>query len=83
MITLSSDVLELQFKKLVREWKQERNRYSSRPDEWAMCWPYQKIMAMGAANSCGNAHGPGSLVLGAQRANGRRPGAAIQTWTIR
>ena len=44
-----SKSLKAKFKRLVREWKEERNPYSSRPDEWAMCWPYQKIIAMGPA----------------------------------
>ena len=47
MVTLSSKSLELRFKQLVQEWKHERNPFSSRPDEWAMCWSYQKIIAMG------------------------------------
>lgn len=44
-----SNRFSARFKRLVREWKAERSRHSSRPDEWAMCWPYQKIIAMGPA----------------------------------
>src|ERR1700676_3409375 len=40
-------LFESRFRLLVQEWKSERDPYSSRPDEWAMCWPYQKIIAMG------------------------------------
>jgi hypothetical protein len=39
--------LSSRFRRLVQEWKAERDPYSSRPDEWAMCWSYQKIIAMG------------------------------------
>src|SRR5580658_1570612 len=35
------------FADLVQQWKQERDPYTSRPEQWAMCWPYQKIIAMG------------------------------------
>lgn len=38
---------ERRFKRLVSEWKDQRNGYSSDPLELAMCVPYQKIMAMG------------------------------------
>ncbi len=51
MATTPSDTPTLEskrhFARLVREWKTERDRYSSRPEEWAMCRPYQKIIAIG------------------------------------
>jgi len=47
--TTSSSAPELQtrFNRLVQDWKRERTPYSSRPDEWAICWPYQRIIALG------------------------------------
>lgn len=38
---------ERRFERLVFEWKEQRNGYSSDPLELAMCIPYQKIIAMG------------------------------------
>lgn len=35
------------FKRFVSEWGQQRNEYSSDPQELAMCPAYQKIIAMG------------------------------------
>jgi hypothetical protein len=38
---------ERRFKRLVSDWKHQRNEYSSDPRELAMCPAYQKIIAMG------------------------------------
>jgi hypothetical protein len=38
---------EKKFKRLVSEWKEQRNKWSSDPHEWAMSPAYQKIIAMG------------------------------------
>ncbi len=47
MLAASRAPRERRFKRLVSEWKQQRNEYSSDPREWAMCPAYQKIIAMG------------------------------------
>ncbi|MGH7139659.1 MAG: hypothetical protein ACREHD_28300 [Pirellulales bacterium] len=38
---------ERRFKRLVSQWRQQRNQYSSDPRDLAMCPAYQKIIAMG------------------------------------
>lgn len=41
--------LAARFHELAKQWKEERNPYSSCPDEWAMCWSYQRIIGLGPA----------------------------------
>ena len=39
--------LERRFKELTNEWRQERDEFSSNPQDWAMSMPYQRIIAIG------------------------------------
>lgn len=46
-LLITSESRRQEFEQLHQQWLEMRNNYSSDTSDWAICWPYQRIIGMG------------------------------------